>query len=357
MSFMRPQLSHPPTRARGVTLIELMVALVLGLIVSGAALALFSTNKQTYVASESLARIQEAERTAFELMSRDVREGGGNPCEKGLDVGNTINPVAGSIPWYADFGGGVRGYTGAMAFSDVPFGTNPRERVSGTDAIELKSSVSGGVDIQRVPGGPSADIKLSIPAASTFSKGDVVMACNYDHAAVFQIDQLNGAGGINLVHQKGGAGVSPGNCSKGLGFPTICTAVGNSYDYGAYPPSQLAKLRATRWYIGYNGRTTELGQPSRSLYQTNTFNNAGTPKVRNDEITQGVRDMKLYYLLTGATSYVDADPASIAPAVWLTDKVVAVKIDLTLEGNERIAGGPALQRHLEHTVAIRNRAP
>ena len=63
---------------RGVTLIELMVALVLGLIVSGAALTLFVTNRQTYTASASLSRIQESERTAFELMSRDVREMAGD---------------------------------------------------------------------------------------------------------------------------------------------------------------------------------------------------------------------------------------------------------------------------------------
>ena len=47
---------------RGVTLVELMVAMVLGLVVSGAALALFMTNKQVYTASENLDRIQEASR-------------------------------------------------------------------------------------------------------------------------------------------------------------------------------------------------------------------------------------------------------------------------------------------------------
>ena len=354
MNLTRRQPRSSPANARGVTLIELMVALVLGLIVSGAALALFSTNKQTYIASESLARIQEAERTAFELMSRDVREGGGNACEKGLDVGNVINPVAGSIPWYGDFGGGVRGYGGAMAFAGAPFGTGLRARVSGTDAIELKSSVSSGVDIQRQPGGPSADMKLTAAAASTFSAGDIVMACNYDHGAVFQIEQING-GGINVVHNTGNS-QSPGNCSKGLGFPTICSATGAYYDFGSNPPGMLAKLRATRWYIGYNSRTTGLGQPSRSLYQSSVVNTGGTPTIVNNEITQGVRDMQMYYLLLGANTYVDA--ASVAAADWLSDKVVAVKIDLTLEGDERIAtSGAALQRHLEHTVAIRNRAP
>ena len=67
-------------RMRGVTLIELMIALVIGLIVTGAALALFLTNRQTYLASESIGRVQEHARTAFELMSRDLRDAAGNAC-------------------------------------------------------------------------------------------------------------------------------------------------------------------------------------------------------------------------------------------------------------------------------------
>ncbi len=355
MNLTRRQPRSSPANARGVTLIELMVALVLGLIVSGAALALFSTNKQTYIASESLARIQEAERTAFELMARDVREGGGNACEKGLDVANIVNPVAGSVPWYADFGGGVRGYGGATAFAGAPFGTGMQNRVSGTDAIELKSTVSSGIVILNQPGGPSADIKLNT-VANGFADGDIVMACNFDHAAVFQIEQVNG-GGVNVVHNTGNS-QNPGNCSKGLGFPAVCTTNGTYYDYGSNPPGMLAKLRATRWYIGYNSRTTGMGQPSRSLYQSSVVNTAGTLTIINNEITQGVRDMQLSYLLLGANTYVDAASPTITAADWLSDKVVAVKIDLTLEGDDRIAtSGAALQRHLEHTVAIRNRAP
>ena len=61
-------------RMRGFTLIELMVALVIGLIVTGAALALFLTNRQTYLASENISRVQEHARTAFELMSRNLRD-------------------------------------------------------------------------------------------------------------------------------------------------------------------------------------------------------------------------------------------------------------------------------------------
>ncbi|MEO6139061.1 MAG: prepilin-type N-terminal cleavage/methylation domain-containing protein [Luteimonas sp.] len=350
MKTFRPQLHSSPARARGVTLIELMIALLLGLLVSGAALALFVTNKQTYKTSESLGRVQEAERTAFELMARDLREAAGNACEKDLDVANVLNTP--SSNWYTDFTGGVRGYDNTVASAGSPFGTAVQNRVLGTDAIELKSSVSGETAIDRQPGGPSADIKLGA-VANNLQVGDIVMACNFDHAAIFQISQLNGSGNLNLVHNTGAA--VPGNCSKGLGFPTVCSATGTYYDFGDNPPAVIAKLKATRWYVGYNGRTY-LGQPSRSLYQTTLTNNSGNAGTVTNEITEGVRDMQLKFLLAGATTYVD--PGTVTAADWLTDKVVAVNLDLTLEGSDRVStDGTVLSRHLEHTVTIRNRAP
>ena len=337
-------------RCRGVTLIELMVALALGLIVSGAALALFTTNRQTYTATANLGRIEESGRTAFELMSRDVREGAGNACENGLDVANVVNGPASA--WYTDWTGGIKGYGGSTDFSAPAgasaIGTARFNRVSGTDAIELKSSVSGGITIVTMPGHSSADIKVNT-AATDFHVGDIAMACNFDHVAIFQINQVNG-GGVNIVHNTGN-NVAPGNCSHGLGFPTVCSPTGNAYDFGDHQPAVLAKLRATRWYVGYNGRIYN-GQPGKSLYQSTVGNIGGTLTPVNNEIAEGVRDMQLTYLVEGASSYVDA--TAVAAADW--SKVVAVNINLVMEGQDKVSTSQTvLQRGLQHIVTLRNR--
>jgi type IV pilus assembly protein PilW len=343
MKSRHPQIRCTPALARGVTLIELMVAVVLGLIVSGAALTLFLTNKQTYNTSESLGRIQESERTAFELMARDVREAAGNACEKGLAVANIIKPA--NAKWYTDFGSGIQGYDGAMAFGDAAFGTGTGNRVAGTDAIELKSSVSDGVVITQAPSG-GAPANLWINTQGNLVPGDIVMACNFDHGVVFQIDDINGAGGLHVIHNTASSKI-PGNSSNGLGNPA-----GTNYDYGlvANQPAAMAKLRATRWYVGYNGRTYN-GQASKSLYQTTLKNTGGNVGVVNNEITEGVGDMQMKYLVAGAKDYVDA----AAGTDWT--KVVAVRIDVTLEGNDKVGTDLAvLQRHLQHVVTLRNRA-
>ena len=121
---------------RGVTLVELMVSLVVGLIVVGAATTVFLANSRTYTATENLGRVQENMRVAFELMARDVREAAGNPCEKNLPVYNVLLN-AGAV-WYTD-ATGIRGFGGAQPFADLAFGTAAGQRIAGTDAIELKS--------------------------------------------------------------------------------------------------------------------------------------------------------------------------------------------------------------------------
>lgn len=67
-------------RQAGFGLIELMIAMVLGLLVIGAAFAVFQSNQRSFQANEGLNRIQESARVAYELISRDLRAAGGTAC-------------------------------------------------------------------------------------------------------------------------------------------------------------------------------------------------------------------------------------------------------------------------------------
>lgn len=67
-------------RQAGFSLIEVMLALVLGLILTGGAIALFIANKQSYRMAEALARIQETGRYAIEAVGDDLRMAGHAGC-------------------------------------------------------------------------------------------------------------------------------------------------------------------------------------------------------------------------------------------------------------------------------------
>lgn len=63
-------------RQLGLSLVELMVALVLGLILMFGIIQVFFASKQTYITNEAMARLQENGRFALEFMSRSARLAG-----------------------------------------------------------------------------------------------------------------------------------------------------------------------------------------------------------------------------------------------------------------------------------------
>lgn len=347
MTFRAQRSSSPASprsaRQRGLSLVELMIAMVIGLVVVASASAIFISNRQTYRATESLGRVQESTRVAFELMARDIREAGGNPCGRNLPVANVINNSG--TNWWSNWGDGIIGYDGADAAPGLAFGAAVGQRVTGTDAIELKSgdNATGVTVVQHVA--TSAQFKLNTINHS-LDDSDIAMVCDFRQASIFQITNAQPGTNEVIVHNIG-ATASPGNCSKGLGFPTVCTTNGNDYEYG--PNSTVVRLHAVRWYIGRgaDGRN--------SLFRSNLINNAGVVTPVAQEIVDGVNNLTLQYLFSNGTVYQDA---SAIPANRWRD-VAAVRLVLELESVDRSSttANQGLRRTLTHTVSLRNRLP
>jgi type IV pilus assembly protein PilW len=351
MSRMRPSPRRHPARpapraaVRGLSLIELMIAMMLGLLVVASASAIFLSNRQTYRATEGLGRVQESGRMAFELMARDLRDAGGMPCGNAdrtqpMKLVNVLsNPAA---RWWTNWNGGVIGYEAAAPLD------NPANRVAGTDAVDLMAGDSTSAVTVKADNTGSATITLNT-TTHDFQAGDLVVACDWQQASLFQVTGLSGSD--RLVHALGG-GYVPGNCSPGLGYrnPPNCTSPGQVYQYGPTAPdpnraATLVRLHAARWYVG----TTPTG---RSLFRSMVVNEGAGPVVRNQEIAEGVNNMQLQYLVAGAANYVDA--TAVAANDW--SDVIAVRVALDVLSNDRAGvGGAQLTRRIAHTVTLRNR--
>ncbi len=337
-------MSAPRRRIGGFTLIELMVSLLLGLIVTSAAIAMFLSNKRVYATTENLSRTQESVRTAYELMSRDMRESAATECEAGLPIVDLlVNP---GTRWYSNLDSPVRGYDGNQAFilPAEAFGTAFGNRIANTDAIEVKSAVNDAVAITAHNQG-AATITLNT-AAHGFNTGDIVVVCDFDHGALLQ---LRSASSASATVSHGTGVVTPGNCSTGVGFaaPANCAGAGNPYTFANN--AFVARLKAGRWYIG-NGRSGP------ALFYAQMLNDGATGvTVTPQEIAPGVTDMQVQYLLQGATNYVDA--SAVPAATWNSQLVLAARIQLTVVGNDTSNSGDPVTRLLEHTVTLRNRVP
>ena len=130
-------------RVKGFTLIELMVAMVLGLIVVAGVISVMLSNKRSYRTNEGLAQVQESARTAFELMARDIRQASGNGCDNNNRTANLL--TAGTLWWQEWFG--VRGVDSADADPAVAFGTTFGTRVAGTDSVQMQGIEGAGLPV------------------------------------------------------------------------------------------------------------------------------------------------------------------------------------------------------------------
>lgn len=342
----RPYRAHH--RVHGFSLIELMIALVLGLLVVAAAVGIFLSNQQTYRATESVGRIQENARVAFELMARDIREAGGNPCNSAnMSVINVLNSPANN--WWSNWG--RTSNNAALGSALVGYGNGDLlpgvARVAGTPALVV---LSGGSSVATVvthtPGTQTFTVRDNTHG---FQTGELLLVCGQDSDVVslesiqdegvgtvrlgglFQM--TNAGGGTSIVHAVGG---TPGNAVANLG-PS-----GMQFTYG--PNAVITRLHAAAWYLGNNA------QGGQSLYQSVLGANGGlTPQ----EIVPDVQAMTLTYLLPGANGYVAA--GAVPAARW--NEVLAVHIVLTLQGQGNTGtNGAPITRQLIQTVSLRNRS-
>lgn len=86
--------------SRGFTLIELMVALVLGLLMIGAVIIVFISNQQTAITKQELDRAQEAFRFASHTITRVVQQGEIRTLAaiRAIDAGILATGLTGGVP-------------------------------------------------------------------------------------------------------------------------------------------------------------------------------------------------------------------------------------------------------------------
>lgn len=83
------------SRQKGFTLIEIMIALLLGAFLIGGILQIFINSRATYRMQDSLSRLQENGRFAMEFIGRDLRMAGYSFCPRPAD--SIPNPLANFI--------------------------------------------------------------------------------------------------------------------------------------------------------------------------------------------------------------------------------------------------------------------
>lgn len=371
--------THISSQARkaqlGVTIVELMVALLLGLLLTGGAIQLFVSNRATYGFNEGFARLQENGRFALDTLTYHTRLAGYLGCLSTVPRYNNLDVVMPPELGY-DFDVGLEGYEADGTNPGETFAAGALDPANSTDENawdptlhdDLDGSVIPGSDVLVVRHGSAASHTLLSPFTTTaavtavadvaeYSAGDIAIVSDCQKASIFQITGVGAiSGGISIAHTSSGA---PGN-------GTASWTTDEQYGAGAH------LLRGETWvfYVG-----ARAGGPP-ALFQQRLLTNTGATSsaLVAEELVEGVETMQVRYGIDAAQdgtidSYVTADNVGN----W--DQVATVRVSVLVRSPEEygtevdndtylvdeVIFNPVDDRRIRQvftaTIAIRNRLP
>ncbi len=297
---------------QGFTLVELMVAMTIGLLLLGGVITVLSSSHQTYRVNDALSRLQENARYAFQLLSRDIRMAGYLGCVgDGVPIVNTLNNPSDFL-W--NLGQPIEGFEASSSSVWTPAlpssGIIPSP-LGGRDIIVIRGVDGTDVKVVQHPGGnPPGSADLKVTVGSSLQEDDIVLVTDCLAAAVFQVTNVNtSAGQDNVVHNTGNPTTNtPGNLTKALGKE--------------FTGGELIKISTRSYFIRTNSNPT----PFPSLYRKVGTGNA-------EELVEGIEDMQIEYGedLDGNST---ADIYRTADAVTNWAEVVSVRISLLVQSLE-----------------------
>lgn len=347
----------------GMTLVELMVGMAVGLFVATVAISTFVSTRTLNVVNASTTRMSENARLAMELLHTDLRGSGFAGCRPlatRLDE-PVVSVLSGGIDtgFITEGSSALRAYKGTgsafspalsaklaqLGTSALPGSTAP---VRDSDILSVRVPVdtvalgvigtmgSATASPQLKPGAPDNPIK----------SGDVVLISNCKAATIFQVTANPLATGI-LSHEAGG-GFVPGNTSLDLRHAYRSDAT-------VYP------LQTRHYYVAPRPRLVDDG--SRSLWRL-TVPGDGKPI----EVARGIDKLTLSFGVDAGTQAVKNVNRYFEPSDTLPwDRVLSARVEMVAatpsDGMARLpqvefaATDRRVRTRLSEVVTLRNNAP
>ena len=332
--------ARPFKTNRGLTLIELMVAIAIGLVITAAIVQIFVSSRSSYTMEEGLARVQEAGRFAVDLMSYDVRMAGYTGClprtAKPDSALNNPDDFATAGPnrhlegyTYVGTGGVDPASDWSASLPATYFSSS--ELMPDSDVLVVRRGSEVSTRLKDPITTPSAEAKIA-GNTSGLRQFDIVMitSCKQAKAEIFQVTgpaSLDGKGDNNLVHNSGVGVAAPGNATKE--FKTL-------FDKG----DEIIKLLTHVYYVG-PGPT---GNPS--LFRKELQGADGGGKIfKSQELVEGVVRLKVLFGIDTdgdevANQFVPAK--DVAPAD--TAKIFAVRLAMLVRTPDRVDSQPEVAK-------------
>lgn len=303
-----------PRRARGLTLIELMISMTIGLIILSALTYIYVGSRGTYRVNENLARVQETGRFALDYIGTDLRMTSYAGCRSRsltVDDGTLFNATQPAVT-FNGAGDGIVGYEDGSGW------TNPTSvtRVAG-DVLTIRRA--GGMSVRLTANSdPVARTMTLEHNAVGLRNGDIAVLANCERALMFRVTNnpaTTGIGNFPTVIEYQTSGAGPGGTEGNV-------AVIPADVFTPESRATVMRFTETHYFVGNN----PSGLPA--LFRAS----GGTV----EELVDGVEDIDIVYGVDTSLPEPDgiADNYVRADAVANWAQVVSVRISVLAVGTD-----------------------
>lgn len=315
---------------RGFGLVELMIAITLGLFLSAAVIQVFLATNASSKVQDSLAQIQENARFAMRFLGKEIRMAGYMGCSS---IGNiSVNVIA--VPANkVDFT-----LATALVGEDNVAAGNALSAVVGSDVLHIKKASENDVNVTGNMASNNANLQIENNSLG-FATGDYVMVSDCLNADVFRIvnnpdNNGNGNAATTLAHSVGQGLNSSNNLSK-------------LYQTDA----EVFGFESVDYFVRDTGRDTAGGRPINALYMRRLVAGSGGVTAAALELVEGVEDMQISYGVDiNDDRAVDEYRSGAAVTDWVD--VLSVRISLLLVATEENIVGKTGSENAQSIIDI-----
>lgn len=320
----------------GFGIVEILIALVLGMILTVGMTNVFLSSKQAYRTQDALSIIQENGRYAMEVLARNIRMAGYQGCGNLAAVEPRIR--ANGMPGSGIFSTGqaIRGYEYTSGYFSPAYGDigstseDPTGVITGSDVISVSRAERvdscGGV-LNNPMGSDSANLTVNGNSSCALNANDFVLITDCETSDLIKISSISKSSSqVQISHSSGS------NNSARLSKPYSTDA-------------QVFKFIHSDYFVKQNG----FGQPA--LY---VRENGGDPQ----ELVEGIQNLQLIY---GEDTNGDLAADQYVDATAVTDwaNVTSIRMLLTLvsKAQDITIDRQPMTQTMTATVGLRNKLP
>ncbi|WP_426414841.1 PilW family protein [Aestuariirhabdus sp. LZHN29] len=269
-------------KAPGFSLVELMVAMALGVFLILGVAQIFINTSSTSRGQNALAEIHESARYAISFLSDEIQRSGDKGCVLGnVGLVNKLAPAGNTFWWdFSDeddnwvMGRSIEGFEAQGGAWDRAVDAGITNPVVGSDILVVRGTVGAGIPVADSTG-VNADLTLH-DTTHSLVKGDLIVA-SYDcrNAAFWEVSN-NPAGGTTVQYATN-CGATNGPCNS-----AVNTDMWMRPDPASDIYPEIRKLSTRAYWV----RNNPNGVPS--LYWKNGTN-------APEELVEGVEQLQLTY--------------------------------------------------------------